>query len=274
MATVVLEQRRRVFRRPTAKTGWWSWMTSVDHKRIGIMYVVTALAFFVIGGSEALVIRLQLAKPNNTILSANAYNQFFTMHGLTMIFLVVMPLGVGLMNYLVPLMIGARDVAFPRLNAFSYWLFVLAGLFLYSSFALGGAPDGGWFGYAPLSTTLPSHGMTFYSVGLQLLGAASLAGAVNFIVTIINMRAPGMTLMRMPVFVWMTLVTAFLLLFAMPVIAVALFELMFSRVFGAVFFDPAKGGEPLLWQHLFWVFGHPEVYIMILPAMGIVSEVL
>jgi cytochrome c oxidase subunit I len=274
MATVVLEQRRRVFRRPTAKTGWWSWMTSVDHKRIGIMYVATALAFFVIGGSEALVIRLQLAKPNNTILSANAYNQFFTMHGLTMIFLVVMPLGVGLMNYLVPLMIGARDVAFPRLNAFSYWLFVLAGLFLYSSFALGGAPDGGWFGYAPLSTTLPSHGMTFYSVGLQLLGAASLAGAVNFIVTIINMRAPGMTLMRMPVFVWMTLVTAFLLLFAMPVIAVALFELMFSRVFGAVFFDPAKGGEPLLWQHLFWVFGHPEVYIMILPAMGIVSEVL
>ena len=274
MATVVVEHRRRMFARPTAKTGWWSWMTSVDHKRIGLMYVATALAFFVIGGTEALVIRLQLAKPNNTVLSADAYNQFFTMHGLTMIFLVVMPLGVGLMNYLVPLMIGARDVAFPRLNAFSYWLFLFGGLFLYSSFALGGAPDGGWFGYAPLSTTLPGHGMTFYSIGLQILGAASLAGAANFIVTIINMRAPGMTLMRMPVFVWMSLVTSFLLLFAMPVIAVALFELMFSRVFGAVFFDPAKGGDPLLWQHLFWVFGHPEVYIMILPAMGIVSEVL
>jgi cytochrome c oxidase subunit 1 len=274
MATVVLEQHRRVFRRPTAKTGPWSWMTSVDHKRIGIMYIATSLAFFVIGGTEALFIRLQLARPDNNVLSANAYNQFFTMHGLTMIFLVVMPFGVGLMNYLIPLMIGARDVAFPRLNAFSYWLFVFGGLFLYSSFALGGAPDGGWFGYAPLSTTLPSHGMTFYSIGLQILGAASLAGAANFIVTIINMRAPGMTLMRMPVFVWMSLVTSFLLLFAMPVIAVALFELMFSRVFGAVFFNPAKGGEPLLWQHLFWVFGHPEVYIMILPAMGIVSEIL
>ena len=274
MATVVLEQRRRVFRRPTAKTGWWSWMTSVDHKRIGIMYVVTSLVFFVIGGTEALAIRLQLARPDNNVLGADAYNQFFTMHGLTMIFLVVMPFGVGLMNYLIPLMIGARDVAFPRLNAFSYWLFVFGGLFLYSSFALGGAPDGGWFGYAPLSTTLPSHGMTFYSIGLQILGAASLAGAANFIVTIINMRAPGMTLMRMPAFVWMSLVTSFLLLFAMPVIAVALFELMFSRVFGAVFFSPAKGGDPLLWQHLFWVFGHPEVYIMILPAMGIVSEIL
>jgi cytochrome c oxidase subunit I len=274
MATVVVEHRRRMFSRPTAKTGWWSWMTSVDHKRIGLMYVATALGFFVIGGTEALFIRLQLAKPDNTVLSANAYNQFFTMHGLTMIFLVVMPFGVGLMNYLVPLMIGARDVAFPRLNAFSYWLFLFGGLFLYSSFALGGAPDGGWFGYAPLSTTLPGHGMTFYSIGLQILGAASLAGAANFIVTIVNMRAPGMTLMRMPVFVWMSLVTSFLLLFAMPVIAVALFELMFSRVFGAVFFDPLKGGDPLLWQHLFWVFGHPEVYIMILPAMGIVSEVL
>jgi cytochrome c oxidase subunit 1 len=274
MATVVVEQRRRMFNRPTAKTGWWSWVTSVDHKRIGLMYIATALAFFLIGGTEALFIRLQLAKPNNTVLSANAYNQFFTMHGLTMIFLVVMPFGVGMMNYLVPLMIGARDVAFPRLNAFSYWLFVFGGLFLYSSFALGGAPDGGWFGYAPLSTTLPSHGMTFYSIGLQILGVASIAGAANFIVTVINMRAPGMTLMRMPVFVWMSLVTSFLLLFAMPVIAVALFELMFSRVFGAVFFNPLKGGDPLLWQHLFWIFGHPEVYIMILPAMGIVSEVL
>ncbi|MDQ4024652.1 MAG: cbb3-type cytochrome c oxidase subunit I, partial [Actinomycetota bacterium] len=167
-----------------------------------------------------------------------------------------------------------RDVAFPRLNAFSYWCFALGGVFLYSSFFLGGAPDGGWFGYAPLSTSLPGNGMTYYSLGLQILGIASLAGAVNFIVTILNMRAPGMTLMRMPVFIWMVLVTSFLLLFAMPVIAVALFQLMFDRVFLANFFNPSAGGDPLLWQHLFWLFGHPEVYIMILPAMGIVSDVL
>ncbi|MDQ4145857.1 MAG: cytochrome c oxidase subunit I [Actinomycetota bacterium] len=273
MATAVAG-RRGLFARPRATTGWWSWVTTVDHKKIGIMYVVTALVFFVLGGLEALAIRTQLAVPNNDVLSAETYNQFFTMHGVTMIFLVVMPMGVGLMNYLVPLMIGARDVAFPRLNAFSYWVFALGGVFLYSSFFLGGAPDGGWFGYAPLSRSLPGDGMTFYSLGLQILGVASLAGAVNFIVTILNMRAPGMTMMRLPVFVWMTLVTSFLLLFAMPIIAVALFQLMFDRVYGANFFNPSAGGDPLLWQHLFWLFGHPEVYIMILPAMGIVSDIL
>ena len=272
MATVAV--RRGVFARPTAKTGWWGWMTTVDHKKIGILYGVTAFAFFIVGGLEALLIRAQLARPDGTTLSADAYNQFFTMHGLTMIFLVVMPMGVALMNFFIPLMIGARDVAFPRLNAFSYWLFLLGGIFLYSSFFLGGAPDGGWFGYAPLSTQLPGHGMTFYSVGLQMLGAASLAGAINFIVTIINMRAPGMTFLRLPIFIWMSLVTSFLLLFALPVIAVALFQLMFDRVYGAVFFNPAAGGDPILWQHLFWLFGHPEVYIMILPAMGIISDVL
>jgi cytochrome c oxidase subunit 1 len=273
MATAAWRQDG-LFTRPRATSGTWSWFTTVDHKKIGIMYCVTAFVFFILGGLEALAIRAQLAQPNGEVLDANTYNQFFTMHGVTMIFLVVMPLGVGLMNYVVPLMIGARDVAFPRLNAFSYWVFLFGGLFLYSSFFLGGAPDGGWFGYAPLNQSLPSNGMTFYSIGLQILGAASLAGAINFIITIINMRAPGMTLMRMPVFVWMTLVTAFLLLFAMPVIAVALFQLLFDRVFGAVFFDPTAGGDPILWQHLFWVFGHPEVYIMILPAMGIISEVL
>ena len=273
MATAAVA-RHGPFRRPTATTGWWSWVTTVDHKRIGIMYCVTAFIFFLLGGLQALAIRTQLAQPNGQFLDADTYNQFFTMHGVTMIFLVVMPLGVGLMNFVVPLQIGARDVAFPRLNAFSYWVFVAGGIFLYTSFFLGGAPDGGWFGYAPLNRQLPGHGMTYYSIGLQILGIASLAGAVNFIITIINMRAPGMTLMRMPVFVWMTLTTAFLLLFAMPVIAVALFQLMFDRVFGSVFFDPTQGGDPILWQHLFWVFGHPEVYIMILPAMGIVSDVL
>ncbi|HEY7874060.1 MAG TPA: cytochrome c oxidase subunit I [Actinomycetota bacterium] len=274
MATAAAAQPRGFLRRPTATTGWWSWVTTVDHKRIGIMYCATAFIFFLLGGLEALVIRMQLARPEGSVVNADLYNQLFTMHGLTMIFLVVMPLGVGIMNYMIPLMIGARDVAFPRLNAFSYWAFALGGLFLYSSFILGGAPDGGWFGYAPLSERLPGHGMSFYSLGLQILGVASLAGAVNFIVTIINMRAPGMTLMRMPVFVWMSLVTSFLLLFAMPVIAVALFQLMFDRVFEANFYVAANGGDPVLWQHLFWLFGHPEVYILILPAMGIVSEIL
>ncbi|MDQ3981945.1 MAG: cbb3-type cytochrome c oxidase subunit I, partial [Actinomycetota bacterium] len=273
MATAVAP-RRSLLDRPTAKTGVWGWLTTVDHKKIGILYGVTAFVFFILGGLQAVVIRLQLAQPNGNVLTADMYNQFFTMHGLTMVFLVVMPFGVALMNYFIPLMIGARDVAFPRLNAFSYWTFALGGVFLYSSFFLGGAPDGGWFGYAPLSTSLPGNGMTYYSLGLQILGIASLAGAVNFIVTILNMRAPGMTLMRMPVFIWMVLVTSFLLLFAMPVIAVALFQLMFDRVFLANFFNPAAGGDPLLWQHLFWLFGHPEVYIMILPAMGIVSDVL
>ncbi len=273
MATAANAQRG-LFARPTAKHGWLSWVTSVDHKKIGIMYMFTALFFFLLGGIQALLIRTQLAQPNGDLLSAEAYNQVFTMHGLTMIFLVVMPLGVGLMNYFVPLMIGARDVAYPRINAFSYWVFLMGGLFLYTSFFLGGAPDGGWFGYAPLNRLLQTDGMTYYSLGLQILGIASLGGAINFIVTILNMRAPGMSLMRMPVFVWMSLVTSFLLLFAMPIIAVALFQLMFDRVWGANFFDPTAGGDPILWQHLFWLFGHPEVYIMILPAMGIVSEIL
>ena len=261
------------FQRPTATTGWWSWATTVDHKRIGIMYGVTAIVFFVVGGSEALLMRLQLARPNGRILTAEAYNQLFTMHGLTMIFLVVMPLGAAFFNYMLPLLIGARDVAFPRLNAFSYWVFLFGGLFLYSSFLLGGAPSGGWFGYAPLSEQPSSH-MIFYSLGLLVLGISSTVAAINFAVTIINLRAPGMSLMRMPVFVWMTLVVSFLLIFALPVLTIGLFELFFDLRFGTHFFDPNFGADPVLWQHLFWLFGHPEVYVLILPAMGIVSEVL
>jgi cytochrome c oxidase subunit I len=195
------------------------------------------------------------------------------MHGLTMIFFVVMPLSAAFFNYLVPLMIGARDVAFPRLNAFSYWLFLFAGLFLYSSFLLGGAPNGGWFGYANLSLQPTTH-MDYYALGLLLLGIASTVSAINLSITIINMRAPGMSFMRMPVFVWMTLVVQFLLIFALPVLTVGLFELLFDRRFGSNFFNWSKGADPVLWQHLFWLFGHPEVYILILPAMGIVSEVL
>ncbi|HEV3475357.1 MAG TPA: cbb3-type cytochrome c oxidase subunit I, partial [Actinomycetota bacterium] len=266
--------RPSIFRRPTTTSGVWGWLTTVDHKRIGILYGVTAFVFFILGGVEAVLLRIQLARPENTFLDADTYNQLFTMHGVTMIFLVVMPMSSAFFNYLIPLMIGARDVAFPRLNAFSYWVFVLGGIFLYSGFAFGGAPDGGWFAYEPLGRELPGPGMDYYALGLQIVGVASLASAVNFIVTILNERAPGMTLMRMPVFVWMTLVVQFLLLFAMPIIAIALFQLGFDRLFGANFFNPAAGGDPILWQHLFWLFGHPEVYILILPAMGIVSEVL
>ncbi len=274
MATVVAQGG--LMRRPSAKSGIGSWLTTADHKRVGILYGYTAFFFFLIGGVEALLIRMQLARPNGHVLSANEYNTLFTMHGLTMIFLVVMPLSAALFNYFVPIMIGARDVAFPRLNAFSYWVFLAGGLFLYSSFLFGGAPNGGWFGYAPLTTLTysPGHGLTFYALGLQMLGIASIASAANFITTILNLRAPGMTLMRMPVFVWMTLVTSFLLLFAMPVIAVALFQLAFDRLWHSTFYNVASGGDPLLWQHLFWLFGHPEVYILVLPAMGIVSEVL
>ncbi|MBI4259944.1 MAG: cytochrome c oxidase subunit I [Actinobacteria bacterium] len=276
MATTELAALRRgLLARPTATTGRLSWLTTVDHKRIGVLYGYTAFFFLLVGGIEALLIRLQLAGPNATVLSSDAYSQLFTMHGVTMIFLVVMPLGAAFFNYLLPLQIGARDVAFPRLNAFSYWLFLFGGVYLYSSVFLGGMPDGGWFGYAPLSEQdLLAHRMDFYALGLQIVGIASLVSAVNFIVTVINMRAPGMSLMRLPVFTWMTLVVAFLLLFAIPVIGIGLFQLMFDRLFGAVFFNPAAGGDPILWQHMFWLFGHPEVYILILPAMGIVSEVL
>ncbi len=264
------------FRRPQKTSGLSGWLTTVDHKRIGILYGATALFFFLLGGIEALLIRLQLARPDGTVLTADQYSQVFTMHGVTMIFLVVMPLGAAFFNYLIPLMIGARDVAFPRLNAFSYWVFLLGGVFLYSSFFLGGAPDCGWFCYANLSTQglADTSGVAFYALGLQITGIASLVASVNFVTTIINMRAPGMSFFKMPMFVWMALVVNFLLLFAMPVIAVALFELLFDSMFGTNFFNPTAGGDPVLWQHMFWLFGHPEVYILILPAMGIVSEIL
>src|SRR5881275_2246756 len=272
MATATVT-RQPLFARPRSHTGIWSWITTVDHKRIGVLYGFTSFGFFLIGGLEALLIRAQLARPNGHVLNANQYNQIFTMHGLTMIFLVVMPLSAAFFNYLIPLMIGARDVAFPRLNAFSYWVFLFGGMFLYSSFLLGGAPAGGWFGYAPLSEQPASH-MHFYALGLLILGISSTVSAINFAVTIINMRAPGMSLMRMPVFVWMTFVVSFLLIFALPVLTVGLFELFFDVRFGTNFFNVGKGADPVLWQHLFWLFGHPEVYILVLPAMGIVSEIL
>ena len=265
-----------VLSRPRGDTGWQSWLFTVDHKRIGIMYGAAALLFLVIGGIEALLIRLQLAVPGGNVLSEDAYNQVFTMHGVTMVFLVIMPMAAAFANYLLPLQIGARDVAFPRLNAFSLWAFLAGGIFLNTSWFLGGAPDGGWFGYAPNSGLVysPSNGMDFYALGLQIAGIASLVSAINLITTVLNMRAPGMTLFRMPVLTWMLLVVQFLLLFAIPVITVALFLLSFDRLFDANFFNVAAGADPLLWQHLFWIFGHPEVYILILPAFGIMSEVI
>jgi len=265
-----------VFTRPRPKAGWRGWVTTVDHKKIGIMYGAAALVFFLVGGFEALLIRAQLWAPRQTLLSADQYNQVYTMHGTTMVFLVVMPIGAAFANYLMPLQIGARDVAFPRINAFSFWAFLFGGLFLNTSWIFGGGADGGWFMYAPNSGVIysASHGIDFWNLGLIITGIASLTGAVNLITTVINMRAPGMTLMKMPIFTWMTLVTQFLLLFAIPVITAAQFLLMFDRLFDANFFNVQQGANPLLWQHLFWVFGHPEVYLMILPAFGIVSDLL
>ena len=256
--------------------GVWGWITTVDHKRIGILYGVTAFVFLLVGGLEALLIRLQLARPDGAVVSAGTYNELFTMHGTTMVFLVVMPLNAAFFNYIVPLMLGARDVAFPRLNALSYWIFLFGSLFLNASFFVNAAPNAGWFGYANLTAKQfsPGANIDFWVISLQLLGVSSLIAGFNFIVTILNMRAPGMTFMRMPVFVWMTLVTQFLIVLAFPVITVGLILLLFDRFFGTNFYNPAAGGNPLLWQHLFWLFGHPEVYILILPAMGIVSEVL
>ena len=257
-------------------TGVWSWVTTVDHKRIGILYGVTAFAFLVVGGVEALIIRLQLARPHGAVVGAETFNALFTMHGTTMVFLAIMPLNAAFFNYMIPLMIGARDVAFPRLNALSYWILLLGGLFLNASFLVGAPPNGGWFGYANLTTRQFSPGpeIDFWMLSLQILGASSIMAAVNFIVTILNMRAPGMTLMRMPLFVWMSLVVQFLIVLAFPPITVGLIFLMFDRFFGTHFYDVAAGGDLHLWQHLFWIFGHPEVYILILPAFGIVSEVL
>ncbi len=263
-------------RRPVETKGWRSWAFTVDHKKIGIMYGAVALFFFIIGGLEAGLIRLQLAGPDGTILSADKYNQMFTMHATTMVFLFVMPMAAAFANYFIPLQIGARDVAFPRLNALSLWTFVFGGIFINTSWILGGGADGGWFMYAPNSSVpfSPSNGIDFWTLGLLITGIASLVGAINLIVTVLNMRAPGMTMMKMPIFTWMGFVTQMLLLFAMPVITVALFLLMFQRSFGATFFSVEAGADPLLWQHLFWIFGHPEVYIIVLPAFGIVSEVL
>jgi cytochrome c oxidase subunit I len=262
---------------PTWKEGRvLSWVTTVDHKRIGVLYLVTAFGFFLAAGVMALLMRVQLSQADNDFLTRDSYNQLFTIHGTTMIFLFIVPMLAGFGNFLVPLMLGARDMAFPRLNAASYWLFVLGGLVLLGSFfAAGGAARSGWTAYTPLSREAfsPGHGQDLWILGIHLTSLASLAGAINFIVTIHNMRAPGMTWMRIPLFVWTIEAYAVLLVLALPTVSAAATLLLLDRQAGREFFAPENGGS-LLWQHMFWFFGHPEVYIMVLPAMGIVSEVI
>jgi cytochrome c oxidase subunit I len=256
--------------------GPFAWVATVDHKRIGILYLFTSLFFFAIGGIEALVIRLQLARPNNTLVSPDTFNQLFTMHGTTMIFLVVMPTLVGFGNYVVPLMIGARDMAFPRLNAMSYWLLPFGGFLLHFSVMAGGAPAGGWFSYTPLTETPFSStpGTDYWVLALLVLGIGSVATAINFIATILTLRAPGMTMGRLPLFVWMTFVTSILVVLALPVLNASIVMLLVDRQLDAHFFLSTGGGNAVLWQHFFWTFGHPEVYILALPAFGMISEVI
>ncbi len=259
--------------------GLGSWLTTVDHKRIGILYFVSSFLFFLVGGLMALTMRTQLIVPDNTLVGPHLFNQLFTTHGLVMIFLFVMPMNSAFFNFLTPLMIGARDVAFPRLNSFSFWLFLFGALLMLSGGLSGNLPNGGWFGYTPLTSNvspayLPGDGTDFFMMGAQILGISSIASALNFFITIVNMRAPGMSLMRMPIFVWMTFITSILLLLAMPAFAIGLFEMTFDRKFDANFFKVSNGGDPVLWQHVFWVFGHPEVYILVLPPFGMISEIL
>lgn len=264
------------------ETAWhrrWGLASSigtVDHKRIGLRYLYTGFAFFVIAGIEAIFIRVQLADANLEILDPELYNQLFSMHGVTMLFLAATPVLSGFGNYFLPLMIGARDMAFPRLNAFSYWVYLAAGIFLNSAFLLGQAPNAGWFNYPPLSdaTFTPGINIEFYAIGIVFIGVSTTVGAINFLVTAFKQRAPGMALNRIPIFVWGEIAFALTVLFALPPLTVANLFLFLQRRFGFHFFDVAGGGDPILWQHLFWIFGHPEVYLVVLPAFGLVSTVI
>jgi cytochrome c oxidase subunit I+III len=282
MATEVITPRTR--RRVELLEGIWEersgvlgWLTTTDHKRIGILYLFTALAFFAAGGVEALLIRTQLLGPQGNVLSPNAFDEVMTMHGVTMIFLFVIPISTGAFgNYLVPLMIGARDMAFPRMNALSYWLFLASGIFMYVGLLSGHGPNAGWFDYVPLASKAysPGNNIDFYALGLIFNGISSTAAAINFIVTIFKLRAPGMSLNRMPLFCYAFLAVSFALVFALPPLNAALLFLELDRRLGMHFFDVAQGGDVLLWQHLFWIFGHPEVYIIILPAFGIATSII
>jgi cytochrome c oxidase subunit 1 len=260
---------------PRKTKQWLDWVLTTDHKKIGIMYLVLTFVFFILGGVEALLMRSQLAVPNNTLISGEHYNELLTMHGTTMVFLFVVPVMAGFGNYFVPLMIGARDMAFPRLNALSFWLLLMGGIVFYASL-FWHPPESGWWAYPPLSSAQysPSGGQDAWIFLIHLTGISSLVGAVNFYVTIVNMRAPGMTWGRLPLFIWSILIYAVLLIIALPVVAAAVTMLLTDRHFGTHWFDPTNHGSPVLWENLFWFFGHPEVYIMILPGFGMISEVL
>ena len=256
--------------------GWRGWFTTVDHKKIGLRYIVTAFLFLLVGGVEALLMRVQLAGPELHVLTPEQYSQLFTMHGITMIFLYALPILSGFSNYLWPLLLGSRDMAFPRLNAFSYWSYLFAGVLLYASFPIGEAPNAGWFNYVPFSGRLydPGPNIDVYALGMVLLGISTTVGAINFIVTLLRLRAPGMAISRVPILVWGTLTASVANLLAIPAVSLAFFLLWMDRQIGSHFFDVAADGKPLLWQHLFWIFGHPWVYAIVLPAMGIVSDAL
>jgi cytochrome c oxidase subunit 1 len=261
--------------KPRQTKQWLDWVLTTDHKKIGIMYLVLTFVFFLLGGVEALLMRSQLAVPNNTLISGEHYNELLTMHGTTMIFLFVVPVMAGFGNYFIPLMIGARDMAFPRLNALSFWLLLTGGIVFYASL-FWHPPEAGWWSYPPLSSIQysPSGGQDAWIFLIHLTGISSLVGAINFYVTIVNMRAPGLSWGRLPVFVWSILIYAVLLIIALPVVAAAVTMLLTDRHFGTHWFDPTNHGSPVLWENLFWFFGHPEVYIMILPGFGIIGEVI
>ena len=270
------ESLERVERKWIDAPGIPGFFTTVDHKRIGIRYIYTSFVFFFLAGLAALVMRDQLASPNNNILAPETYNALFTLHGTTMIFLFNTPVLAGFGNYLIPLQIGSRDMAFPRLNAFSYWVFLFAGLLLYSSVVVGHPPDGGWFAYVPLTGKAYSPGINidFWGLAIIFVGISTTAGAINFIVTIFKLRAPGMTFNRMPMFVWSMLVFSFMVIFAVPAVTIAALLLELDRLFGTAFYTPSAGGSALLYQHLFWFWGHPEVYILFVPATGMVSMMI
>ena len=249
---------------------------TVDHKKIGIRYIATAFVFLLLGGIEAGVMRLQLAGPDLSLLTPEQYDELFTMHGISMIFLYAGPVLSGFSNYLWPLLFGSRDMAFPRVNALSYWIFLLAGIFIYASFLVGAVPNDGWFGYVPYANSdfNPGHNIDFYTLGLIFLGISTTAGAVNFVVTFLRTRAPGMSINRVPILVWGTLTVSVANILVIPCVSLAFFLLWADRNLGTHFFDVSAGGQPLLWQHLFWMFGHPWVYAIVLPAMGMVSDAL
>ena len=256
--------------------GVLSWVASIDHKQIGIMYILSGFFFLLVGVAEAMIMRVQLARPANHLISPETYDQLFTMHGTTMVFLMAMPLLFGFSVYLVPLMIGARDMAFPRLNAFGFWIYFFGALMLYFSFLAGGAPAAGWFSYAPLTERGYSfdHGIDYWALSLLVMGAGSVATGINLIVTVLTLRAPGMTLRRVPLFAWMVFINGILVVLAMPPLNAALVMILTDRLLNTHFFTPATGGSVLMWQNYFWMFGHPEVYILVLPAFGVISEVI